>query len=253
MVFSARNLLFSSLVCSMALAIGHSASQAKSSGTARVHTRDTLASKFSEQLKNTDNQVNLGLVYWIELIRDGKVYRANNLVQFKSGDQIRFHVLPNADSYAYILLKEGTSGNSCVLFPHTATGADNFVKGGYDCVVPTQGALEFDENPGIEHVGLLLSRSQVDSKRYLHYPVHKTVSVKETGSQGKVLKRSRTRLVTDSKAVLVPLLAPAIEEKQKPVLVEEPHKLIQEPGLMIVVSDDPGSVISANIALKHLK
>lgn len=240
-----------SLVCSIALAIGHSAMVGAEPGQG-VHTRDTLAGKFSEQLKNSESKVNLGLVYWIELIREGKVYRANNLVQFKSGDQIRFHVLPNADSYAYILLKEGTTGNSCVLFPHTATGADNFVKGGYDCVVPTQGALEFDENPGIEHVGLLLSRSQVDSKKYLHYPARKTVSVKETGSAGKVLKRSRTRLVTDSKAVLVPL-AQMAEEKSKPVLVAEPHKLIQEPGLMIVVSDDPGSVISANIALKHLK
>lgn len=105
------------------------------------------------------------LRYWIELKRDGKVYRCNNKMTFKSGDAIRFHLIPDMDGYAYIVLKQGTSGNSAVLFPSAATGHNNYLRKGQDFPLPYQDWLAFDNNPGLEKVRIMFSRQKVDIER----------------------------------------------------------------------------------------
>ena len=95
--------------------------------------------------------------YWIELKRDGKVFRCNNKTSFKSGDAIRFHITPESDGYAYIVLKQGTTGNSAVLFPSIETGKDNYLRRGQDYPLPYQDWLAFDSNPGLEKVRILFS------------------------------------------------------------------------------------------------
>lgn len=129
-------------------------------------------SAFLRQLVNPESRQNLGVAYFIELNRAGKLYKTNNKCRFRSGDQIRFHVFANADAYVYIIMRQGTKGTKSVLFPLAETGTDNLVKRGRDCIVPTESALQFDENPGVENVGLLLSRQKIAPELVLNYPAN---------------------------------------------------------------------------------
>ncbi|MBA4079146.1 MAG: hypothetical protein C0508_29220 [Cyanobacteria bacterium PR.023] len=129
-------------------------------------------SAFLRQLVNPESRQNLGVAYFIELNRAGKLYKTNNKCKFRSGDQIRFHVFANADAYVYIIMRQGTKGTKSVLFPLAETGTDNLVKRGRDCIVPTESALQFDENPGVENVGLLLSRQKIAPELVLNYPAN---------------------------------------------------------------------------------
>ncbi len=129
--------------------------------------RERLRQSFLRQMQDGASRLNLGLAYWIELNRQGHLYRTSSLARFQSGDQIRFHVLPNSDGYVYIVMYKGTSGTKSVLFPPPEAAVDNFVKSGAECVVPREGSLEFDQVPGTEQVGLLLSRKKIDPVAYL--------------------------------------------------------------------------------------
>ena len=44
--------------------------------------------EFFKQLSEPSSHLNIGLGYWIELVRNNKKYRCNNKIEFKSGDQI---------------------------------------------------------------------------------------------------------------------------------------------------------------------
>lgn len=97
--------------------------------------------------------------YWIELKRNGKVFRCNNKTSFKSGDAIRFHVMSESDGFAYVVLQQGSTGNSAVLFPTEDTGKNNFIRKNQDYPLPYQDWLAFDANPGLEKVRILFSQS----------------------------------------------------------------------------------------------
>jgi hypothetical protein len=172
-------LRFSKLLCLLVAAAsiflfscpGTSARVSKSS-------RATSArSAYLRQLVNPESKQNIGVAYFIELNRAGKLYKTNNKCRFRSGDQIRFHVFANADAYVYIIMRQGTKGTKSVLFPLAETGTDNLVKRGRDCIVPTENALQFDENPGVENVGLLLSRQKIAPELVLNYPANLTAYV----------------------------------------------------------------------------
>ena len=100
--------------------------------------------------------------FWIELSRSGKRYRCNNKTAFKSGDSIRFHLIPESDGYAYLVMRKGTTGKSQVLFPNEAYGVDNHLLKGKDYPIPSSGWMQFDENPGTEQLGLLYAHEKVD-------------------------------------------------------------------------------------------
>ncbi|MCC7531293.1 MAG: alpha/beta fold hydrolase [Candidatus Melainabacteria bacterium] len=100
--------------------------------------------------------------YWIELNRNGKIFRCNNKMEFKSGDQIRFHLIPESDGYAYLVMKAGTTGKSDVLFPNKTYGTQNYLKKGQDYPIPAVGWMQFDQNPGTEQLGLVFGQNKVD-------------------------------------------------------------------------------------------
>lgn len=100
--------------------------------------------------------------YWIELNRGGKIYRCNNKMEFKSGDSIRFHLIPESDGYAYLVMKAGTTGKSDVLFPNKAYGTNNYLRRGQDYPIPAEGWMQFDNNPGTEQLGLMFAHNKVD-------------------------------------------------------------------------------------------
>jgi hypothetical protein len=122
---------------------------------------------FFTQLDKQKENLNTGIQYWIEIDRNKNVSRVNNKTIFHSGDKVRFHVKPNIDGYAYIMLRSGSRGEKAVLFPDPQRNEDNKLEHGREYILPNDGALAFDANPGIEKLTLLLSRNPIDTTAYL--------------------------------------------------------------------------------------
>ncbi|MBS1999571.1 MAG: DUF4384 domain-containing protein [Cyanobacteria bacterium SZAS LIN-2] len=148
---------------------------------------------FFEQLEKPKENLNTGLRYWIEMRRNGTTQRVSNKTQFRAGDSIRFHVRSNINGYAYILLSSGSQGEQSVLFPNDKTGEPNRLEGGREYVLPQDGGLTFDENPGTEKLTLLLSRTPIDAKSYLAKPAAEKeitlIASAQTGSKDLVPAR----------------------------------------------------------------
>jgi len=124
---------------------------------------------FRTQLNNQKDESNTGVQYWIELKRGSEHMKVSNKYPFKTGDQVRFHVIPNIDGYAYVLLKNGSRGERAVLFPNERMHEDNHVAHGRDVMIPGDGTyLQFDENPGTEQLSLVVSRAPINATAYLN-------------------------------------------------------------------------------------
>ncbi|CAN5950788.1 unnamed protein product [Sphagnum jensenii] len=122
---------------------------------------------FFTQLDHPKESLNTGIQYWIEIDRDKTISRVSNKTVFHSGDKVRFHIKPNIDGYAYIMLRSGSRGEKAVLFPDPQRNEDNKLERGKEYTLPNDGALAFDANPGLEKLTLLLSRTPIDSAAYL--------------------------------------------------------------------------------------
>lgn len=138
---------------------------------------------------------NAGISYWIELKRGGKKFRCNSRMAFQSGDEIRFHVIPDVDGYAYIVLKQGTSGGKAVLFPPEKT-TNNLLRADIDYPLPFEGWLAFDNNPGIEKLSLVFSRQKMDTNAFSD-----RIEVAYVGQEGsKDIVPTRMKLSFDDEA-----------------------------------------------------
>lgn len=118
---------------------------------------------FYRQMRDTSARLNnIGLTYSIEVVRKNEVSKVDSRFPFKSGDQIKFHVQSNIDGYMYVVMKSGASGAQAVLFPAEGSGEENVIKKGEDYVLPGEGVLEFDNQPGEEHLQLIVSAQKLD-------------------------------------------------------------------------------------------
>lgn len=118
---------------------------------------------FYQQLKSPD-AASGSVAYSLELRRgSSQPVACNNRFQFKSGDGIRLHLRSSFPAYAYIALI-GSSGKRDLLYP-TANEPDNHLDAGKECVLPRRGMIVFDNNPGCEHLYIVLSRSPIESAR----------------------------------------------------------------------------------------
>lgn len=123
---------------------------------------------FRTQLNNQKEEKNTGVQYWIELKRGSELIKVSNKYPFKTGDQVRFHIKPNIDGYAYVLLKSGSRGERAVLFPNEKAHENNHVAHGHDVMIPGDGTyLQFDENPGTEQLSLVISRGPINAVAFL--------------------------------------------------------------------------------------
>jgi hypothetical protein len=249
-------------------------------GLAQEAGKDGAKGLYFEQLQKPEHTLNTGLRYWIELKRKDKTIQVSNKELFYSGDRIRFHVRPNIDGYAYILLRSGSRGEQNVLFPDTRTGEDNHVVHGRDYELPADGYLTFDQNPGTEKLTLLLSRKPIDAQAFLSKPnVDPTmIASSDTGSKdlipAKVLivyappsERSVVSSDTSSsskdqvsetvsvqhksapgRAPKKPRTVSAAHESSAPAVHKE-HA--SEQGVVTVVKTDPKGVLFIDIALNH--
>ena len=250
--------------------------------TAVTAGEDGAKGLFFEQLESPTKSMNTGVQYSIELIRDGKRTRVTNKYGFQNGDKIRFHLKSNIDGYAYVLLKNGSRGEQSVLFPNS--GDDNKVKRGDDYLIPADGFLTFDENPGTEKVSLVLSRMPIDAQAYLSTPKEAPTLIASASTGSKDLIPSRVLVhYSDTPAPPVkiaskPKSEPKADPKSEPVKTEvaktehktttkvatskKPESKLASPkskkggrddeGMVTVVSELPGNVLHVDVDLHHI-
>ncbi len=177
---------------------------------------------FFEQLEKPTQSLNTGISYSIELKRDGQLTKVSNKHQFRKGDSIRFHVRSNIDGYSYILLSSGSRGESSVLFPDQQANENNHVERGRTYVLPSDGYLTFDENPGLEKLTLLLSRNPMDAQAYLAKPQKEVTMIASAQTGSKDLVPARIYVSYNAPKVEAPVFLPATPVK-KTVVREVEH------------------------------
>lgn len=181
--------------------------------------------------------------YWIELYRGGKVYRCNNKMEFRTGDAIRFHLIPESDGYAYLVMKASTTGKSDVLFPNKAYGMQNYLKKGQDYPIPSTGWMAFDSNPGTEQLGLVFGQEKIAITPEMLKNRELTAFVSPSQNGAKDLCPTRMKLSWDDP---MPVMLP---DDFKPL---SQVARAQESSLVRLTSTS-GSMVSANIQLLHVK
>lgn len=126
---------------------------------------------FYQDVKQPENPQNgVSVAYCLELHRgsDAPVL-ANNRFPFKSGDAVRLHVKSSAAAYAYIALI-GSSGKKAVLYPPPGSTEDNRLEAGKEYVVPANGQIVFDNQPGTEQLFVILTKDKQDVSAQLNSP-----------------------------------------------------------------------------------
>ncbi len=216
----ALELIRKSCAVSLAVALG----VAFSSG-AYAQEQSGAKGLFFEQLEKPTESLNTGLRYWIELKRGNNVTRVSNKFQFKTNDSIRFHVRSNIDGYAYILLSSGSRGEQSVLFPDSKADENNKVDRGKDYALPSDGYLTFDENPGLEKLTLLLSRSPMDAQAYLAKPQKEVTMIASAQTGSKDLVPARIYVSYNAPRVEAPVFLPATTKPEKVAKVEKVEKI----------------------------
>jgi acylglycerol lipase len=197
------------------------------------------ATEFKHRIEtNGPPQIN----YWIELYRNGKVYRCNNKMEFKSGDSIRFHLIPESDGYAYLVMKASTTGKSDVLFPNKAYGTNNYLRRGQDYPIPSEGWMQFDNHPGTEQLGLVFGRDKIDvASKYLQNNTM-TAFVSPHMDGAKDLCPTRMKLSwDDSTPVIIPDDFEAISQ------------VASKDSSLVRLRSVSGGMVSASIQLMHGK
>lgn len=218
----ALDLIRKSCAVSLAVALG----VAFSSG-AYAQEQSGAKGLFFEQLEKPTESLNTGLRYWIELKRGNNVTRVSNKFQFKTNDSIRFHVRSNIDGYAYILLSSGSRGEQSVLFPDSKADENNKVDRGKDYALPSDGYLTFDENPGLEKLTLLLSRSPMDAQAYLAKPQKEVTMIASAQTGSKDLVPARIYVSYNAPRVEAPVFLPATTKPEKVAKVEKIEKTVK--------------------------
>lgn len=215
---------------------------------------------FYKQMDKPQLAMNTGVQYWIELHRKGQVLKVSNKTEFFSGDKIRFHIKPNIDGYVYVLLKSGSRGNRDVLFP-VAKYDNNHIVHGRDIAIPERenDLLEFDNDPGIENVGIVLSRRPINAQEYLNKTKPVVIASGIEGSKDLVPSRIQVQPAaaqetqsTDSRittvaATGVPTAGAVFSDNPTTTRIRNN----EETGVTTVVNED-GGVLGLDVMLQHL-
>ncbi len=199
---------------------------------------------YVEQSSKQDSNINTGIVYWLELNRDGKKSKVTNKTLFQDGDQVRIHVKPNVTCYGYVLELKGSQGDRAVLFPSDDL-PENKLKANKEVILPMakkgdEAWIKFDPNPGTEVMRIVVSRKKIDPETEL--PDGETSSVKIASARG-----------TDED---VPdgALATVVDDDVKPsrnLTVVTKSKHPDEEGQTTVVSKSKDKALRVDIAMEH--
>jgi alpha-beta hydrolase superfamily lysophospholipase len=198
------------------------------------------ATEFKHQIGSEDARK---ISYWIELYRNGKVYRCNNKMEFKSGDSIRFHVIPECDGYTYLVMRASTTGKSDVLFPNATNGTHNYMQKGKDYPIPATGWMQFDQHPGTELLGLVFGQEKMDVTPEMLKNPSLTCYVSRDLEGSKDLCPTRMKLSWDDPT---PVMIPDDFSPVSQVASSSDSSLVR-----LVTTN--GEIVSANIQLLHGK
>lgn len=104
---------------------------------------------------------NIGASYFIRLKNpDGSTRDVLANRKFKSGERFQLGVKVNVPSYIYIL-NEDPNGKITQIYPQQ--GRDNFVNAMGVVFLPSQGAFEFDNQPGTEQLLVYVSQKPIQT------------------------------------------------------------------------------------------
>lgn len=189
---------------------------------------------FFEQMKAPDGNMNNGLVYSVELHRPGQEPKlVDNTVEFASGDRFRLQLRSNFNGYAYVVLSRGTTGKQDTLFP--PPGQNNYIEREKKYVVPYEGFLRFDDNPGKEYVTVMLSRQPISS------PLTGLASAKPVEiSQAPTEDDPGFTISKDGKDIF-------FEQEKAPVVGQ--RQLARQ---VYVVQQNPGNMLAVNLVFNHV-
>jgi len=202
--------------------------------------RATEGREFKNKIQTTERPK---ISYWIELYRGGKVFRCNNKMEFKTGDAIRFHLIPESDGYAYLVMKTSSTGKSDVLFPNKTYGSQNFLKKGQDYPIPSQGWMAFDSNPGTEQLGLVFGKEQIAVTPEMLKNGQLTAWVSSSDDGSKDLCPTRLKLSWDDP---MPVMLPDDFKPMSQIARAGESSLVR-------LTSTGGGMIAANIQLLHGK
>jgi hypothetical protein len=211
---------------------------------------------FYRQQANPASVLNNGLQYWIEVNRAGQVFKVSNKHAFKSGDKIRIHVKTNIDAFAYVLLREGSSGEQSVLFPDPRFHDNNRLKASSDCAVPQEGFLTFDQTPGTEKLILLISRQALQPEKYLSDKSKSRVTIAAVPSGAKDLVPGSVVLAysdqdSSAPAKLTDKLPSSPQSQPRPPIKDELVADNNQQSVTTLVQTDPNQVLAVDLALLH--
>ena len=159
---------------------------------------------------------------------------------FKQGDGLRFHFRPSQPCYAYIVMWKGSSGKEAVpLYP--ADGSEEKLEAGKEYAVPDHGMLEFDNKPGEEILGFILSPTSLSTKKALDMATKPTMI-------------DPTKISVGRKAETGPLSLFAASDQNVPVAdykTTDRGDSDHDPFLYADNSKDPGNPIVVGIPFPH--
>jgi hypothetical protein len=165
---------------------------------------------------------------------------------FQSGDAIRFHIIPQSDGYAYLLMKQGSSGKRAILFPSATSGDNNYLKADTDYPVPYKDWLSFDSTPGMEKISLLFSHTKVLEGDQLKQPAQLAyVSNDKSGSKDLVPTRMQLTWDDPTPVILPDQLAPSAPGAQQRVTSSANGSVVK------VSFNDPSGLLAVDVALAH--
>ena len=122
----------------------------------------------SASLSGASAPADTSIAYCLELHRGSAApVLCNNRYAFRSGDGIRIHVKTSSPLYAYIVLLQGSSGKQAILYPPPGSTEDNRLMPGKECMVPPKGMIVFDNQPGVEKLGLIFSPRPLEDSKVL--------------------------------------------------------------------------------------
>lgn len=204
-------------------------------------------SLFYRQQANPGVVINNGIQYWIELNRGGQVSKVSNKFAFKSGDRIKIHVTANIEGFAYIILREGSSGEQSVLFPDEHLRESNKITASTDYPIPREGYLAFDQNPGTEKLILLLSRKALDPSKYLADKTKEHVRIAAVPSGAKDLVPGSVVLAYSDQDQPATNRPP----EKKPSSNPSRPSTVTDQSITTCVQTDPNQVLAIDLALLH--
>lgn len=203
--------------------------------------------QFMDQLNRPNEKLNTGVSYWLELQRSGEKSRVTSKTLFRNGDKIRFHIKPNIDAYAYIVMLEGSNGESSVLFP-VKHQAQEKLQAGKEVILPRADGenawLKFDNNPGTEVLRIIVSRNKIKPGQSADDGTRGTVTIGSGERTDDIPDESAVDMVMDEDSEGKPAAT-----RNLTVVTTKKHS--ERHGETTVINGDPKKALVVDIALRH--